>query len=151
MTTVVGYDNKMDLSLVHAFEDWEWDEILEALREEFPDYHFAGAFEGERATIGLWWNEPQPRLFVDSEMKGVWTAVGLDPAGDSTFVFQDYCELSEFGERALQARPHEAVMLICILSGTPALTMSAQDYWQTTINLAVALERETEAEKSAGW
>ena len=46
MTTVVGYDNKMDLSLVHAEEDLEWDEILDDLRKSFPEkqpivYHFA--------------------------------------------------------------------------------------------------------------
>tara|TARA_B100000427_G_scaffold226932_1_gene190454 strand:+ start:298 stop:735 length:438 start_codon:yes stop_codon:yes gene_type:complete len=136
MTTVVGYDNKMDLSLVHAEEDLEWDEILDDLRKSFPDYRFVGAFEGECAPVGLWRRGRVPRLFIDLETRGRWTAVGFDPAGDSTFLFRDNCMIAEFRERAFNARPHNSVLLIAILAGHPTLTLSAQTYWDAAMEMA---------------
>ena len=136
MTTVVGYDNKMDLSLVYAEENLEWDEILNDLRKSYPDYRFAGAFEGECAPVGLWRRGRMPRLFIDLETRGRWTAVGFDPAGDSTFLYRDSCMIVEFGERAYNARPHHAVALIAILAGHPILTLSAQGFWDAAIEMA---------------
>lgn len=135
MTTVVGYDNKMDLSLVHAEEGLEWDDILDDMRGSYMDYRFVGAFEGESAPVGLWRRGRRPRLFIDLETRGRWTAVGFDPAGDSTFLYRDSCMIAEFGERAFNARPHHAVALIAILAGHPNLTLSAQDFWGAAMEM----------------
>ena len=42
----------------------------------------------------------------------------------------------EFGERAYNARPHHAVALIAILAGHPILTLSAQVFWETAMEMA---------------
>ena len=131
MYTIVGFSEKAEKgdTNITVLATGAWRAAVRRLSAD-RGFTFAAAFEGRVTTAALWEGAPRPRFLVPAETAGPFTAVGLDPAGDSSFLFSAPGPLENFWRAALDARPHGSVILIAVLQGALVPVGRAEDLWR---------------------